>query len=138
MFWVVRMPKKLIVKFYNRNEHIVTKVVIRYGPVVLPPIDALWDTGATQTLVAEEIIDGLHIPPQGKSNMSILSGINQYSEHLLDIFLSDDLPFIAQRVLRAPVAHQGYGVVIGMDIISQGHFHIILDDEGKTFEYEYK
>ena len=94
-------------------------------------VPALWDTGATQTCISSRIAEALELPVRGTSTAITPSGKGLFSSYLIDIELPNGIVVSGMRVMGTEIHRQGLGVLIGMDVISQGDFAVSCKD-GKT------
>jgi len=93
-------------------------------------INALWDTGATLSVITPKIAEELNLEPFDKY---IISGINDKGK-LSDVVLStitlpNNMTFLGQRFSVCEIP--GADALIGMDIISRGDC-VITTARGKT------
>lgn len=94
----------------------------------------VWDTGATNTVITQEMADKLGILPTGKTKVNTASETNKDTvTYLVDIFLKADL-CVKGAVVTLGKVHTEYGLdcLIGMDIITLGDLSI-TSFEGKTW-----
>jgi hypothetical protein len=87
---------------------------------------ALWDTGATNSVILENVVVKLGLKPTGMRNVNHANGVNTYD---INILLENDIVFQALEVSQGILT--GMDVLIGMDIISTGDF-AITTSQGKT------
>jgi predicted aspartyl protease len=94
---------------------------------------AIWDTGATSTVITKEVFDHLKLKPFGMTMVSTASVSNEKKEtYLVDVFLKSDLRVQAVEVTVGTIAAEhGINCLIGMDIIALGDFSI-TNFGGKT------
>jgi len=91
---------------------------------------ALWDTGATDTVVSKKVVDALKLQPTGITGMVHADGKTTVNTHSVSIFLPNDVVISAIRVLECNLPSD-IDILIGMDIISKGDF-AITSSNGKT------
>jgi predicted aspartyl protease len=97
-------------------------------PTVLQ-VNALWDTGATNTVITKNIADKLNLKPQGQTKTYHADGESMTNIYYVNVLLPNNMGFAALRVTEGKL--NGVDVLIGMDIIKQGDFAISHTD-GKT------
>jgi hypothetical protein len=93
----------------------------------------IWDTGATGSVITQEIFDALQLKQVGVANVSTatISSIMKPT-YLIDVFLKSDLRVRSVEVTIGNIsAEKGFHFLIGMDIITLGDFSI-TNMEGKT------
>lgn len=93
----------------------------------------IWDTGATSTVITQEVVDFLKLNQVGITSVSTASITNELKPtYLVDIFLKKDLIVRTIEVTVGNIAaEKGMHCLIGMDIITLGDFSI-SNFEGKT------
>jgi len=85
---------------------------------------AIWDTGATSSVVTEAVVKALGLVPTGMCMVSTANGnVNQY-KYIVDIQLPNNVVFRGLTVTGVPGLSGGCEVLIGMDIISMGDLSI--------------
>jgi len=86
-------------------------------------INALWDTGASRSLIRPEVAQKLNLKFVGKAQMSTPSGKDIPSNiYVINIFLPNGV-----KVLNIPVLEgipNTCDMLIGMDVISMGDFAV--------------
>ncbi|MDR3711458.1 MAG: SEC-C metal-binding domain-containing protein [Puia sp.] len=93
----------------------------------------IWDTGATGSVITQEVADVLGIKPIGKANVNTV-GISDFTtdRYMVDIFLKADVRVQGAEVTVGKIASDmGFHCLIGMDIITLGDFSI-TNFEGNT------
>lgn len=82
--------------------------------------DALWDTGATNTVITTEIVKALALSPVSYTLMSGVHGINWAAQYRVDICLPSGV--YVGKVLAVEGSPLGCDLLLGMDIIGHGDF----------------
>jgi len=82
--------------------------------------DALWDTGATCSVITPAIVKVLNLSPVSYTFMSGVSGIDLAVQYYVDLELPSGV--IAGKVLAVEGTPLGCDLLIGMDIIGLGDF----------------
>ena len=103
------------------------------GPADRQVLDcqAIWDTGATNSVIPSQVVDALDIKPIDVRPFKGFDGQStNYSIYLVDIVLPNKFIVPGVQVAGGPVI-TGAEVLIGMDIIGLGDF-VITNLEGKT------
>lgn len=95
--------------------------------------NAMWDTGATNTLISPRIIQTLKLKPFGKSSISSANGVIEANSYLIHVGLPSGS--IITNILALENNNEDYEIVIGMDIITQGDFAFSNKDEHSTFSF---
>ena len=95
---------------------------------------AIWDTGATASVITDTVISQLGLNPIDKVPVSNTQGIYETEVYLANIYLPhhsrDNVVFRGLPVTRG-VLCDPFSVLIGMDIITYGDFAITHPD-GRT------
>jgi predicted aspartyl protease len=97
-------------------------------------IKALWDTGATFSLITQEVAIKLNLKPISKIMMSTPSDKNVPSNvYLINLYLPNNTMFpnlqVAEGVLN------GCDMLIGMDVIINGDFAVTNNNGRTTFSF---
>lgn len=85
---------------------------------------AIWDTGASGSVITQATVDALKLPPIGIANVSTANGSTQSRVYLVDFHFPN--ANLVLQGLSVTVADLGAGtdVLIGMDAITAGDFAI--------------
>jgi predicted aspartyl protease len=90
-------------------------------PSGLPVFQAIWDTGASGSVITQKVVDALGISPVG---MTMVHGANSSTNsnvYLVSLLLPSHV-IVRTRVTLASLV--GVDALIGMDVIAMGDFHI--------------
>lgn len=132
--------------FTQRNSNLIESIITECR--VCPPVDftkgemptkvytsqnAMWDTGATNTLISPKIVKLLGLKPFGKSGISSANGIIETNTYLAHIGIPSGS--VVTNVLVLENENDDYEVVIGMDIISRGDFVFTNHEGHSTFSF---
>ena len=92
-------------KLKNKNSHI-----------------ALWDTGATGSVITQKVINKLNLIPVSRIDVSTTQGTYEANCYFIDISLTNEVIIPNLFVIHGePV---GCDILIGMDIINRGDFAV--------------
>ena len=94
---------------------------------------ALWDTGATITIIRPEIVAKLGITPFTYAQISTPNGISDCGMYYVNIYLKGGLKVERVKVLEA--FPENCDMLIGMDIIGMGDFAVTNYDGKTTFSF---
>jgi predicted aspartyl protease len=84
----------------------------------------IWDTGASGTVITQNVIDALGLKPTGQTTINTASERNKISDtYEVDIFLSDSLVFQTITVTLGVII-EGIDCLLGMDIIGTGDLSV--------------
>lgn len=117
------------------NKVYISSVVLSSSPRITRPSDAkeykaLWDTGATGSVITRKVVDECRLKPIGRAIVHHAKGTSSTSVYLVSVFLPNNVCFRALRVTEGDLAGD-VEVLIGMDIIGRGDF-AISNKDGKT------
>ena len=91
---------------------------------------AIWDTGATSTMITQDVVDALGLQPVGERTIHHAAGTAEdVPEYLVNLTLANRVRMLGVRAVKGNFL--GGHVLVGMDIISQGDF-AISNLDGKT------
>ncbi len=118
-------------------------ICVAYNPkiqinVTHPPINnyiAIWDTGATNSVISQKVINELSLKSIGKTRVSTVGGNGIADRFSVNILLPNQVIFSTLQVTQGIIT--GADVLIGMDIISQGDFSISRKDNKTLFSFQY-
>jgi len=99
---------------------------------ILPAItqyDAIWDTGATNSVITQAVIDACGLVATGMSQVHGVHGEQQRETHLVNIYLPNNMVVGGIRVTSGELI--GADVLIGMDVINLGDF-AVTNFKGQT------
>lgn len=108
--------------------------VPKTGAPTLMQFRALWDTGATGTVISPKVVADLGLKSVQKSNMTHADGTVEVDVYVINIRLPNGVGFSMVPVLCSNIT--GTDVLIGMDIISQGDF--ALTNVGKKTVFSFR
>ncbi len=92
-------------------------------------VNAIWDTGATGSVINQEVISVLGLQPIDKQKIYTANGERIAGVYLVNIHLSNGVIFSGLRVTDGDIL--GSSILIGMDIIGRGDF-AVTNHQGKT------
>ena len=93
----------------------------------------IWDTGATNSVITQEVANALGILPTGIANVNTASETNKPTvTYLVDIYLKADLHVHTEVTQGKINSEHGLDCLIGMDIINLGDLSI-TNSESKTW-----
>lgn len=103
-------------------------------PPPLKEYKALWDTGATSSVITRRVVEQLGLKPVSITNVHTASGCEQAFVYLVNIRLPQGVGFHSLPVTEAKL--NGFDVLIGMDIIGMGDFTISKDNDKTLFSFQ--
>jgi len=87
-------------------------------------VKAIWDTGATATVITQNVVNSLGLLPTGMSHVNTANGPTVQNTYIIDVVLPNGVVVKDVTVTGATALSGGCEVLIGMDIISLGDFSI--------------
>lgn len=91
---------------------------------------ALWDTGATGTVITQKVVDECDLRPIGVTEAYTASGISQTNLYLVNVWLPNKVIIYNVSAALAQVFGD-VEVLIGMNIMNRGDF-VVTNKGGKT------
>jgi len=122
-------------------RELLTDVEITHPSALIPDLKdknfskfkAVWDTGATNTVITKKIVEALELVPTGKAEMFSVNKKSTVDTYIIDIGLPNKVLLRDVNVICGEI--NNIDVLIGMDIIQSGDFSI-SNAKGKThFSY---
>lgn len=98
-------------------------------PDKITTVNAIWDTGATNSCISEKIANQLDLDAVGYVRMNTAAGTFDTKRYLVDIVLPNKI--VVRKVQVTEAVLNNWDVIIGMDIICLGDF-AISNYQGKT------
>lgn len=97
---------------------------------------AIWDTGATCSVITEEMAQKLELKPVSKVNVTGVHGSEIKNAYLVNIYLPNDVCVCYAKVTECKQlsGDDGLGMLIGMDVIGLGDF-AVTNYERTTLSY---
>lgn len=134
--------RALTVKYNGKASQILTEIAVmpafdpRQQPIA-PTMKstnavALWDTGATKSVVTKATADALGLVPAGVTMVNHAGGSSQRNTYMVNIVLPNKVSMVGVLVSECPDIVGNFGAIVGMDIIRQGDFSI-TNAQGQTW-----
>ena len=101
---------------------------------------AIWDTGATGTVITPKVVADLVLQPSGKVTVQGVGQAGVPAQHLcntflVNIYLPNNVVIVGVRVSENSLA--GCDVLIGMDVICAGDFAVTNANGKTTWTYRF-
>lgn len=84
---------------------------------------AIWDTGATNTMITKKVAQKVGLPNTGMAKVSGIGGERLTNKYLMNLVLPNNVGLSAMSVTEGKFGEQG-DVLIGMDVITKGDFAV--------------
>jgi hypothetical protein len=130
------MPKVPVASFTiahnGRVNRIITDIELfpAFDPTSIPTglvpykTKALWDTGASSSVVSKKTAEDMKLVPTGTTRMSSAGGVDIVNTYTVNIGLPNKVGFPGVRVAQCSDESGDFGAIIGMDIITSGDLAI--------------
>lgn len=120
---------------YDKQEHCIKTPVVLKNPFNGKYIKtlAIWDTGATNSVITQSSASLLELKPVSKAVVNGVHGEKEVNVYYVNVTLNNDKITINTPVTECSELSPDHkiGFLIGMDIITRGDF-AITNFEGKT------
>lgn len=137
-------PPKSFVSSYNRISKVLQNqvhIIEAFNPSTITgtitpkdlgakEYDAIWDTGATNTVITQRVVNELSLKQVGVTQLHTANDKKDAPLYLVAIFLPNMICIPELMVAQATVTSDAE-LLIGMDIISHGDF-AVTNLDGKT------
>lgn len=91
------------------------------------------DTGATSTMISEEIAQELGLEPSGSVSIAGVHGTSKANKYIVDIDLGGYV--LEDHPVSGASGNAGFDLLIGMDILTLGDLHIIQRHGSTVFRF---
>lgn len=115
------------IKFSGLTHRIVTdvRVYAAFDPKFQKPsaelrTTALWDTGATRSVISEKVVADLGLVPVGQANVQHAGGTGTSATYLVNFMLPNSVGVVGTLVTAFHPNAGDFGAIVGMDIINKG------------------
>ena len=131
---------------FSRTDRGFNSLIVTNGGVgqdtavgVIPqfePCRMLWDTGAQTSCVTSRMVNLLGLKPVGKATFQDYSGNRESLIYKVTFCLPDNL-IVSGVPVSESFDNQQYDVILGLDIISHGDFHLTGQGGDRTLSFCY-
>jgi hypothetical protein len=137
---VTREFHAFTIKANGRLDRLITDIGVSAGfdpadpPNPVPPskpTKALWDTGASKSVVSTSFVQSLGLAPVGTSQVHHGDGESTRNTYLVNLYLPNKVCIAGVLVTEFPASQKVFDVLVGMDVICHGDLSITNVD-GKT------
>ncbi len=97
------------------------------------PFKAIWDTGATRTVISRNVVQSCNLKPTGMARVHTASGTDTVPTYYVSIGLPNKIVIPILQVTQGVLT--GTDVLIGMDIINSGDFAVTNKDGQTVFSF---
>jgi len=96
---------------------------------------ALWDTGATGSVISKQLAEEIGLVPVGRSLVTGVNGTFECNKYLIDVYLPNHVR--VQDVFVTESSGIQHDLLIGMDIIKIGDFALTFNNGSTIFSYQF-
>lgn len=100
---------------------------------VVNEFTGLWDTGASGTVISQNVVQQLNLKPISKAKVYHANGSSVVNVFAINLFLPNQVAFPFVKVTEGVL--NGTDLLIGMDVITQGDFSISNLGGKTTFSF---
>lgn len=93
---------------------------------------ALWDTGATASIITDATAQSLSLQPTGKRMVQHGGGLSEHNTHVLNFYMPNQVAIAGIIATEHPANDGRFGAIIGMDIIMGGDMSL-TNHNGETW-----
>ena len=93
---------------------------------------ALWDTGASKSVITEELSKSLGLIPVATREVHHGDGVSVRKQFIVNLFLPNQVGIVGILAAEFPASHEQFSVLVGMDVICLGDFSI-TNVNGRTW-----
>ncbi len=112
----------------------VKPAIMQVSMADVKPFKALWDTGATASVISSEVVEQLGLSPISQCVRYHAQGQSLVNVYLINLVLPNKLLIRDIRVTEGRL--NGFGVLIGMDILNFGDFALTHRDNKTVFSFQ--
>lgn len=132
------------IKHSGRVNQITTdlKITVAFDPKVTREdsvpffaTKALWDTGATKSVITKSVAEKMGLIPVGSTNVNHAGGSSVANTYLVNFYLPNNVGVAGVLVSECPPFN--FGAIIGMDIIARGDLAISNFDNQTWMTFRY-
>ncbi|MHC4200758.1 MAG: aspartyl protease family protein [Planctomycetota bacterium] len=105
-------------------------------PAQTHKVTALWDTGATGSVISPKVVIALGLHPTGAVMVSTAGGDRMMNTYIVNLTLPNSVG-VAGVIVTETDAIKGYDAIVGMDIISRGDFAVTNVGGQTLMSYRY-
>jgi uncharacterized protein YchJ len=92
-------------------------------PPPLKSFQAIWDTGASASVITQQVVEALGLKPIGMTQVRHVQGVAEAEQYLITLRLPSNVGIAALRVTKG-ILSAGADMLIGMDVIANGDFAV--------------
>ncbi len=106
------------------------------GGLIRKRFMAIWDTGATHTVITKKVVEDCQLKSSGMANVSHAGGDDEAKTYYVNVLLRNNVEVYNVKVTEGKIKGPA-NVLVGMNIISKGDFAVTCKDGNTLFSYRY-
>lgn len=130
------ISRVLVNEVYISKAFSPTKQVYKLGDADCKKYNAIWDTGATGTVITNKVARECGLIPISVTRVISPGGTKISYVYLVNIWLPNRLMVPNLRVVEGEISG-GEEILVGMDIINRGDFAVSNKDGKTVFTYRF-
>lgn len=138
-------PRSISARCSGIAREIITPIRIKSSsllssvPQIFHNTKAIWDTGATNSVISSTLAKEMGLIPIGKANTIGVHGQNVVDRYLVDVEIMQKVIIVNLEVSSGIVGPDGnqIGFLVGMDIIAQGDFALTMENRKSVFTFRF-
>ena len=125
-----------------------TSIIVTFNGIVKKPVSPVkivyagnsisvpgkWDTGASMSCISLSTIKNLCLPPVGRAPVNTANGGRTANLYIFGLDIGNGIHFEELVACDGDIDGQNVGILIGMDVISNGDF-LLQNSSGDTELY---
>lgn len=108
---------------------------LEINKVVIKKFRAIWDTGATTSVITNKVVQELNLKPIGKTPVQGVTGRAISNRFLINFYLPNKVIIPYVSVTESQGLAGNFDILIGMDIINLGDFVVTNYDNKTKFSF---
>ena len=93
-------------------------------PLKICVLNAFWDTGATESVITQRVIDSCGLKPVRSANVHGVHGMQKTEIYMVNMYLPNQVGFFKVPVFKGHHRRGGWDLLLGMDILATGDFSV--------------
>jgi len=122
------------IRYKQKISHVSSSLEIAQIQGAFQSFSAIWDTGASSSVITEKVVENLNLLPIGETTIQGVTGSKKVNRYAVEFFLPNE--YSIKLMVNGCSEILGCDVLIGMDIISKGDFAITANPKGSTFSFQ--
>lgn len=102
----------------------------------LKEIKAIWDTGASCTVITKKLSTEIGLVPTGKEMVTGVDHNSLENTFFVNVFLPNKVCMVNLKIVEVPIIKNA-DLLIGMDIIGSGDFSVFTENGQTVMSYRY-